>query len=92
MVPDRKLVLYDFDGTITTKDTLFEFCRFIAGNDLFIVKIFGLLPVLLAQRLTLISAQKAKEIFLSFFLKEMPQSEFEYQCRLFADKILPCLI
>lgn len=91
MGPDNKLVLYDFDGTITTKDTLFEFCRFIAG-DLFIVKIFVLLPVLLAQRLTLMSAQKAKEIFLAFFLKELHQSEFDYQCQLFADKILPGLI
>lgn len=91
MGPDSKLVLYDFDGTITTKDTLFEFCRFIAG-DLFIVKIVGLLPVLLAQRLSLMSAQKAKEIFLAFFLKGFQQSEFDYQCQLFADKILPGLI
>lgn len=91
MGPDSKLVLYDFDGTITTKDTLFEFCRFIAG-DLFIVKIFVLLPVLLAQRLTLVSAQRAKEIFLAFFLKGLQQSEFDYQCQLFANKILPGLI
>lgn len=91
MGPDSKLVLYDFDGTITTKDTLFEFCRFIAG-DLFIVKIFVLLPVLLAQRLTLVSAQRAKEIFLAFFLNGLQQSEFENKCQLFAEKILPGLI
>lgn len=92
MVPDRKLVLYDFDGTITSKDTLFEFCRFVAGNALFVTKVLFLLPVLLAQRLRIVSAQKAKEIFLTFFLKGLKQSEFENTCQLFADKVLPGLI
>jgi len=92
MGPDKKLVLYDFDGTITTKDTLFEFCRFIAGNQLFIIKIFILLPVLVAQRLSLLSAQKAKVIFLTFFIKGLKQEAFDYQCQLFADKILPGII
>lgn len=92
MEPDRKLVLYDFDGTITSKDTLFEFCRFVAGNALFATKVLVLVPVLFAQQLRVVSAQKAKEFFLAFFLKGLKQSEFENKCQLFADKILPGLI
>ena len=92
MVPENKLVLYDFDGTITTKDTLFEFCRFIAGRSLYTTKILILLPVLLAQRLKVVSAQRAKEIFLAFFLKGLKQAEFENKCQLFTDNILPGLI
>lgn len=78
------LVLFDFDGTLTTRDTLFEFCRFHAGEFKFVFGILILLPVLVGQRLKLVSAQRAKEIFLSHFIGGLESKHFNEICQRFA--------
>jgi phosphatidylglycerophosphatase C len=88
----KAIAFFDFDGTITTKDTLLEFIRFSKGGLVFF---FGFLlnsPYLLAYKLKFISNQTAKEKILRFFFKDMPAGKFKEQCDLFSQKILPSLI
>jgi phosphatidylglycerophosphatase C len=81
------LVLFDFDGTLTTRDTLFEFCRFYAGGFKFACGLLILLPVLVGQRLKLIPAQRAKEIFLKHFIGGITTTLFNEVCQRFASHL-----
>ncbi|MBX2898323.1 MAG: HAD-IB family hydrolase [Cyclobacteriaceae bacterium] len=87
-----KLALFDFDGTITTKDTLFEFCRFKAGKLKFLAGLVWLAPVLVLQRLQLIPAQRAKEIVLAYFVGGMVHAQFRNLCIAFAKERVPALL
>lgn len=85
---NRTLVLFDFDGTITTHDTLFLFAKFVAGKFKYWIGIILLFPWLVALRLGLVSAQRAKEIFLSYFLKGISTTIFDELCTEFCDQVL----
>lgn len=86
------IAFFDFDGTITTKDTFLEFIRFSKGNQRFYTGLLLNLPYLIAFKIKLIPNQKAKEKVLQFFFKDAPVADFQEQCALFARKILPKLI
>lgn len=88
----RTLALFDFDGTITTKDTLFVFCRFVVGDARFVAGLLFLSPVLVSQKLKLISGQRAKEIFLNYFIGGMEEDYFNKKCEEFTSRKLTALI
>jgi phosphatidylglycerophosphatase C len=88
----RTLALFDFDGTVTTRDTLFVFARFIAGTNKYKLGLIYLAPWLIAQRLGFISAQKAKEVFLSYFIKGITVEKFNRVCDQFCKEILPAIL
>lgn len=88
----RRIAFFDFDGTITTHDTLLAFIRFNAGTVGFY---FGFLlnsPWLLAYRIKVISNQQAKERILRYFFGKMPVADFDERCKQFCSTILPGLI
>lgn len=89
---NRILVLFDFDGTITTRDTLFIFTRFIAGTNKFLFGLIYLAPSLLAHRFGFLSAQKTKETFLTYFLKGFAAEKFKTDCNRFCLQLLPSII
>jgi phosphatidylglycerophosphatase C len=65
------IALFDFDGTITEKDTMIEFIIFSFGYFKFVSGLILLSPVLMVYKLSLISNFKAKQILLSYFFKGM---------------------
>ena len=72
----QTLALFDFDGTITTEDSLIKFIRYTFGD---IKTAWGMLllsPMLITYKLKLIPNYKAKEMMLSYFFKEMDEREF----------------
>ncbi|MGB4776363.1 MAG: HAD family hydrolase [Daejeonella sp.] len=81
------LVLFDFDGTLTTRDTLFEFCRFYAGCFKFMFGLLILTPILMGQRLKLISTQRAKEIFMNYFIGGLAITQFNEVCQKFTNHL-----
>lgn len=88
----KRIAFFDFDGTITEKDTLLEFIKYSKGVLAFY---FGFLlnsPYLLAYKLKVISNQKAKEKILQFFFKRTPVEDFQQKCEAFTQKRLPELI
>ena len=72
----KELALFDFDGTITTKDTLIDFIQFAKGKRSFFLGITILSPMLIAYKLKLIKNYKAKEYMLSYFFKDISKEEF----------------
>lgn len=71
------LALFDFDGTITQKDSLIKFIRHVVGDVKLILGFFVLSPILIAFKLKLIPNQKAKERLLSYFFKGMKEVNFK---------------
>lgn len=91
-VQSRKLVLFDFDGTLTTQDTLFAFARFVVGDVRFVVGMLLLSVPMGLHKLKLLSARKAKETFLQYYFGGMNKVLFESLCEKFSDQLLPKII
>lgn len=87
-----RLVLFDFDGTITTKDTFIEFIKFACGTHRFYVGFVFLAPVLILYKLRVIRNWRAKEIVFSYFFKGMPIGTFLDWGNRFAIEKLPGLL
>lgn len=90
--PTSTLVLLDFDGTITTKDTLIEFVHFYRGKKRYWIGMLMLAPVMVIYALRLIPNWKAKQLFLSRYFKGEKLNDFNSRCLDFCSKVLPALI
>lgn len=88
----KKLVLFDFDGTITTSDTLIDFVRFYRGRKQYMQGLIKLAPILSLYALKLIPNWKAKQFFLATYFKGEKIENFNARCILFSTNILPSLI
>lgn len=87
-----RIAFFDFDGTITTKDTLLEFIRFSKGKIPFYIGFVLNSPWLMAYRVGLISNQAAKERILAWFFRKTPLTHFQDTCDRFATAVVPGLI
>jgi len=72
----RKLYLFDFDGTLTTKDTLFDFLKF-SFSKVYFINYLIFTPFFMASKLKLIEAGKVKEMFISKFMKGLSTVQIE---------------
>jgi len=72
----REIAFFDFDGTITSGDSLIKFIRFAVGNTRFIWGMILRSPMLTAYKLKLIPNYKAKQYMLSYFFKGMCEEKF----------------
>ena len=72
-----RLALFDFDGTITTKDSMVEFILYAVGRRAYYLGLFKLSPILVAYKLKLYPNDKAKEKFLAHFFKKMEIKRFQ---------------
>jgi HAD superfamily hydrolase (TIGR01490 family) len=88
----QSIAFFDFDGTITTKDSLLEFIKFSKGKFRFYLGFALNSPWLIAYRLKIISNQAAKEKILSWFFRKTSLTVFQELCHRFSDTILPGLI
>ena len=86
------IAFFDFDGTITTKDTMIELIKFHHGKFRLYIGLGILSPWLIAMKLKIISHQKVKEKMLTWFFNGFPETEFSKMCDLFLQKKLPGLI
>ena len=88
----RRIAFFDFDGTITTKDTLLEIIRYQKGDFRFYLGFLLNLPYILAWKAGLIPNYVAKQKVVQFFFSKMPVAEFQRQCDAFATHVLPGLL
>lgn len=88
----KEIAFFDFDGTITSKDTLLEFIKFAKGRFRFYLGFIANFHYLIALKLKIISNQSAKEKILNFFFKNTSTQTFEMYCTSFSKKILPHLL
>jgi HAD superfamily hydrolase (TIGR01490 family) len=73
----HNIAFFDFDGTITTDDSLIKFIRFVVGDAKFVTGMVVLFPMLTAYKLKLIPNYRAKEYMLSYFFKGMNEEKFK---------------
>lgn len=83
----KVIAVFDFDGTITTVDTLFDFIRFYYGFPRLILGLFALFPVLILFKLGFVANNKAKERLFSYFFKGKNLSEFNAICGKYKNRI-----
>jgi HAD superfamily hydrolase (TIGR01490 family) len=77
------IAAFDFDGTVTIKDTFPAFIRFSKGSFLFFAGLLLYLPYLIAYKLKLYPNWKVKQQLFSFFFKGMQLADFNCLCKEF---------
>ena len=82
----RKIYAFDFDGTLTTKDTLLEFIRFAKGSGQMFRGFLLFSPLLLLMKLHLYPNWKAKQQLFSYFFKGTNIDDFNALCTRFAEQ------
>ena len=88
----KRIAFFDFDGTITTKDTLLEIIKYQKGAPAFYLGFLLCSPFLVLYKLKIISNQAAKEITLRWFFGKMPLDAFQQRCDAFEEEKLPALM
>ncbi len=88
----RSIAFFDFDGTITRKDTMLEFARYSRGSAHYWFGMCFISPWLIAMKMGLISKKRAKEKFLTYFFGNTDIDKFEADCLSFAADIIPRLV
>lgn len=88
----KRIAFFDFDGTITTKDTLFEVIKHHKGKAKFFAGLLINSQVLIGLKIKLISNQRAKEAILKYFLKGTDLADFQQLCDDFVNLVLPSII
>ena len=80
----KKVYAFDFDGTLTTKDTLLEFIRFAKGSSSFWLGFLFHIHLLILMKLGFYPNWKAKQKVFAHFFKGMTIEEFDAICQDFA--------
>lgn len=88
----KVLAIFDFDGTITKKDSLLEFIKIYRGSYKFYFGLVLLSPVLVLYTIKIIPNWRAKEIVLSYFFGNEDVEAFAQRCKAFAENKLPLLV
>lgn len=81
----KKLYAFDFDGTLTTRDTLLVFIRYACGTSSFALGFLRHAHLLVLMKLHLYPNWKAKQRIFSYFFKGMDLEAFDSLCQHFAD-------
>lgn len=87
MCNKETIAVFDFDGTITKKDTLFDFIAFAKGRLKLYTGLIYLSPILILYKLSVISNEKAKEIMFSHFFKGDSYNSFKELGKKYAIRI-----
>lgn len=80
----RKVYAMDFDGTLTTRDTLLAFIRYAKGTTAFWQGFFLHVPWLVLMKLGLYPNWKTKQRVFAWFFEGMAIEAFDTLCRAFA--------
>ncbi len=84
---DKKIFVFDFDGTLTIRDTLIAFIRFARGTAWLVLCLALLLPRLVLMKLGLVDNGRTKERLFALCFKGMATSDFNDLCHRFADTV-----
>lgn len=84
--PTRELALFDFDGTLTTRDTMLAFCHHVVGSVRYGLGLGVLAPMLVGYLLKVVPNDVAKVRMLTHFLGGRSRAELEAAAATFADR------
>lgn len=86
MMNTDKTIIYafDFDGTLTHRDSLIEFIRYTRGTTMLVIAFLLLFPRLVLMKLGLADNGRTKQTLFSWMFSGMPIVEFNGLCHRFA--------
>lgn len=84
----KKLYLFDFDGTLTYKDTMFLYLKFYNSSK-FNIQFIKHIPLFILLKLKLADAEKVKKNFISSILKGQSKAKIEKKSQEFFDEYYP---
>ena len=82
----KKLYCFDFDGTLTTSDTLLEFIKYAKGRGRFLMFFLMYSPLLVLMKLHLYPNWKAKQQIFAHLFAGMRIEKFDALCHGFAEE------
>lgn len=82
----KKIYCFDFDGTLTTSDTLLEFIKYAKGRGRFLMVFLMYSPLLVLMKLHLYPNWKAKQQIFAHLFAGMRIEKFDALCRSFAEE------
>ena len=88
----HKVYTFDFDGTLTTRDTLLLFIRFVCGRWGFIAVFLCYAPLLVLMKLKLYPNWRVKQKVFARCFGGMTIETFNDYCRSFAQKYGSCVL
>lgn len=88
----KVIAFFDFDGTVTNKDSLLEFIKYSKGALAFYKGFIINIHYLIAYKMKIITNQKAKEKIISHFFGGMTFDAFQELCNRFSREKIPQLI
>jgi len=80
------LALFDFDGTLSSKDSLGEFLKHASSKQSYLFNMTRFLPYFTLWQLRIISNSKAKERLFSLFFKGANEETFKQKAEEFSLK------
>lgn len=89
---DHEIFVFDFDGTITTRDTFALFLRYYAGTPRWLLNITRLLPTFATYKLGQIDRHAVKKAVICRFFAGKSQKDVEDRAKQFAQDVIPGLI
>ena len=88
----KNIALFDFDGTITKKDSFIELIKYYKGTRSFYTGLILLSPFLLLYKAGIIKNWRTKELVFTYFFKNEPYEIFKNRCKEFSLNVIPSLI
>lgn len=86
------LAIFDFDGTVTTRDSFLDFIRFAVGGPRFIGGFLCLAPMLVLYKTGVIPNYRAKEMVIEHFFKGWEVDRCRRVAQEYSTKQLPAII
>lgn len=80
----KKLALFDFDGTITSKDSLVDFIQYAVGKKRYYLGLLSLSPMLTMYLFKLIPNHTAKEQMIGYFFSGWSSQDFQETAKRYA--------
>ena len=87
----KKLYCFDFDGTITKKDTMFSFLKFYNKRK-FYLNFMKHLPFFIILKLNLAEAERVKKNFVSSILKGEKEKNIQQKAASFFEENYPSIL
>jgi Haloacid Dehalogenase superfamily, subfamily IB, phosphoserine phosphatase-like len=88
----HKVYIFDFDGTLTTRDTLLLFIRFVCGRWGFVAVFLRYAPLLVLMKLKLYPNWRVKQKVFAHCFGGMTTETFNDYCCSFARKYGSCVL
>lgn len=78
------LALFDFDGTLSTKDSLDEFLKYGVGTKRYFLNMLKFIPYFALWKIRIIDNSRAKERLFEIFFKGMDETLFRIKAKSFS--------